>query len=79
MKIQELIQDDSKVVALMKKTDWDSEGGTVELAEEVIYELWKLDRSKAISLWEKHVPYAVKGLTPSFIVHRAIEEGLEFE
>ena len=79
MKVSELVQDETKVTNVLKKTDWLNDGPSVTLAEEVLYELWKLDRSKAIALWEKHGAGAIKGLIPGFIVHRAIEDGIEFE
>ena len=79
MKLQELLADDKKVTELLAKTEWVAEGPALDFVEELVYELWKHDRSKAISLYEKYCPYAVKGMVPSFIVHRAIDEGLEFE
>lgn len=79
MKLEELLNDEVKVTKLLDKTEWLADGPSVDFAEEVIYALWKLDRKHAIELWEKHVPYAVKGVTPGFIVHRAINEGIDFE
>jgi hypothetical protein len=79
MKLQELLADDKKVSELLARTEWVAEGPALDFVEELVYELWKHDRSKAISLYEKYCPYAMKGCPPSFIVHRAIDEGLEFE
>ena len=79
MKVEELIQDETKVTGLLQKTEWLNDGPSVALAEDVMYALWKLDRKHALELWEKHVPYAMSGVTPGFIVHRAIEEGLDYE
>lgn len=71
--------DDKKVSELLQRTEWVVEGPALDFVEQLVYELWKHDRSKAISLYEKYCPYAFKGMTPSFIVHKAIDEGLEFE
>lgn len=79
MKLQELLADEKKVTELLTRTKWSSEGQDLDFVEEILYELWKHDRTKAITLYEKFCPYAVKGLSPSFIVRRAIKEGLEYE
>lgn len=79
MKLEELMKDETKVTGLLRKTDWLSDGPSVQLAEDVLYELWKLDHVKAIMLWEKHAPCAVAGVLPGFIAHRAISDGIDFE
>jgi hypothetical protein len=78
MKLSELIQNEAKVTELLKGTEWLAEDRSVALAEEAIYELWKIDHAKAIELWEKHVPFAAKGILPEFIVHHAIRDGIDF-
>jgi hypothetical protein len=78
MKLSELIRNEAKVTELLKDTAWLAEDRSVDLAEAAIYELWKIDRPKAIELWEKYVPFAAKGILPEFIVRNAIAEGIDF-
>lgn len=79
MKLDEILKDEAQVKKLLQTADWISDDQTVELAEAAIYELWKLDRVKAIELWEKNAKHAIPGVLPDFIARRAIQEGIEFQ
>ncbi len=79
MKMSELLKSETNIKELLQTVRWTEEGPKVDLAEQAIYELWKLDKKKAIELWEANVPFAPKGVIPGFIVHNAIRDGINFE
>lgn len=82
MKVSEILQGpvtEEIVASRLKNFDW-----KYEFAEDIrrqqrghqamlqlesqVYEFWKQNPERAITLWTKHSPYGKEGVTPSFIL-----------